>query len=308
MPMAFFRSVLVTGATGRQGGAVARHLLARGHHVTAFVRDVRSPAAVELRSLGAKLAVGDFDDVDSLVQAAQGMDAMYAMATPFEAGVDAEIRQGLNLADASRLAGVKHYVYSSVAGADRMTGIPHFDSKHRVELHVQRSGLPYTILGPTFFMENFTSAMFEEGLKAGVLATGLPPTRGLQMVALDDLAAFTVRVLEEPDRFLEQRIDVASDEVTGQQAAGLLSMVSGHRIHYEQLPLDFIRERSEDLAAMYEWLDRVGYHADVLTLRHQHPDIHWHTFEDWARGQDWSALTSPAWPHAAAEPTPPVTS
>ncbi|WP_164012595.1 NmrA/HSCARG family protein [Pyxidicoccus trucidator] len=307
MPMAFFRSVLVTGATGRQGGAVARQLLSRGHRVTAFVRDAGAPAAVELRSLGAELAVGNFDDVDSIVRAAQGMDAIYAMATPFEAGVNTEIRQGLNLADAARLAGVRHYVYSSVAGADRMTGIPHFDSKHRVELHVRRSGLPYTILGPTFFMENFTSPMFEEGLKAGVLAMGLPPTRGLQMVALDDLAAFTVRVLEEPDRFIEERIDVASDEVTGQQAAGLLSMVSGHRIHYEQLPLDFIAKRSEDLAAMYEWLDRVGYHADILTLRHHFREIRWHTFEDWARGQDWSALTSPAWPHAAAEPTPPAT-
>ncbi len=303
MPMAFFRSVLVTGATGSQGGAVARQLLKRGHRVTAFVRRADSPAALELQSLGAELAVGDFNDVDSIARAAQGMDAMYAMATPFEAGMDAEIRQGMNQADAARLAGVRHFVYSSVAGADQLTGIPHFDSKHRVELHVRRSGLPYTILGPTFFMENFTSAMFAQGLKSGVLAMGLPPTRGLQMVALDDLAAFTVRVLEEPDRFLEQRIDVASDEVTGQQAVGLLSMVSGHRIHYEQLPLDFIQKRSEDLAAMFEWLDRVGYHADVLTLRHQYPEVRWHTFEDWARGQDWSALTSPAWPHAAAEPT-----
>lgn len=306
MPMAFFRSVLVTGATGKQGGAVARQLLKRGHRVTAFVRSAESPAAEELRSMGAELAVGDFDNVDAIALAAQGMDAMYAMATPFEGGVETEIRHGLNLADAARLAGVRHYVYSSVAGADRKTGIPHFDSKHRVELHVRRSGLPYTILGPTFFMENLTSPMFEKGLKGGVLAMGLPPSHGLQMVALDDLAAFTVRVLEEPDRFLEERIDVASDEVTGQQAAGLLSMVSGHRIHYEQLSLDFLRERSEDLAAMWEWLDRVGYHADILTLRHSYPEVRWHTFEDWARGQDWSAITSPAWPHAAAEPTPPT--
>jgi uncharacterized protein YbjT (DUF2867 family) len=302
--MAFFRSVLVTGATGLQGGAVARQLLRRGHRVHAFVRRTDSPAARELRALGAELVVGDFDDMDSLVQAAQGMDAMYAMATPFESGLDEEIRQGLNQADAARLAGVRHYIYSSVAGADRLTGVPHFDSKHRVELHVRRSGLPYTLLGPTFFMENLTGPAFAQGLKAGVLAMGLPPTRGLQMVSVDDLAAFTVRVLEEPDRFLEQRIDVASDEVTGQQAAGLLSMVSGHRIHYEQLPLDLIQARSEDMAAMFEWMDRVGYHADILTLRHQYPEVGWHTFEDWARGQDWSALTSPAWPHAAAEPVP----
>jgi uncharacterized protein YbjT (DUF2867 family) len=300
--MAFSRTVLVTGATGQQGSALARQLRQRGHRVIAFVRDPASPTAVDLKSTGADLAVGSFDDLDSIVRAAQGADAMYAMATPFEGGMEAEIRHGLNLTDAARLAGVQHFVYSSVAGADRLTGIPHFDSKHRVELHVRRSGLPYTILGPTFFMENFTSSMF----KAGVLTLGLPPTRGLQMVALDDLADFTVRVLEEPERFLEQRIDVASDEVTGQQAAGLLSMVSGHRIHYEQLPLDLLRERNEDLAAMYEWLDRVGYHADVLTLRHQFPEVRWHTFEDWARGQDWSSLTSPAWPHAAAEPAQPV--
>jgi len=306
MPMAFSRTVLVTGATGQQGSALARQLRQRGHRVIAFVRDPASPTAVDLKSTGADLAVGSFDDLDSIVRAAQGVDAMYAMATPFEGGMEAEIRHGLNLTDAARLAGVQHFVYSSVAGADRLTGIPHFDSKHRVELHVRRSGLPYTILGPTFFMENFSSPMFEKGLRTGVFPMALPPTRGLQMVAVDDLAAFTVHVLEERERFLEQRIDVASDEVTGQQAAALLSMVSGHRLHYEQLPLDLLRERSEDLAAMFEWLDQVGYHADVLTLRHQYPEVRWHTFEDWARGQDWSWLTSPAWPHAAAEPVAPA--
>ncbi|NTX11027.1 NmrA/HSCARG family protein [Myxococcus sp. CA056] len=306
MPRAHSLSVLVTGATGRQGGAVARYLLHRGHRVVAYVRQSDSPSARALESLGAELSVGDFDDVDALARAASGVDAFYAMATPFESGVEAEIRHGLNQVDAARLAEVKHLVYASVAGADRLTGIPHFDSKHRVELHVRRSGLPFTILGPTFFMENFTSPMFEEGLRAGVLAFGLPPSRGLQMVTTDDLAAFATRVMEDAERHADQRIDVASDEVTGQQAAGLLSMVSGHRIHFEQLPLDFIRERSEDLATMYEWLDRVGYHADILTLRHSYPDLRWHTFEDWARRQDWSALTSPAWPHAAAEVTPPA--
>ncbi|QSQ12390.1 NmrA/HSCARG family protein [Myxococcus landrumensis] len=305
MPRAHFLSVLVAGATGLQGGSVARHLRQRGHRVVGYVRSADSPAAQELEALGVELAVGDFDDLPTLTRAAEGVDAFYAVATPFEAGVEAEIRHGMNQVDAARMAEVKHFVYSSVAGADRLTGIPHFDSKHRVELHVRRSGLPFTILGPTFFMENFNSPMFEEGLKAGVLALGLPPTRGLQMVAIDDLGALATRVLEDAERHMDRRIDVASDEVTGQQAAGLLSMVSGHRIHFEQIPLDYIRERSEDLATMYEWLDRVGYHANVVTLRRDYPDVRWSTFEDWARRQDWSGLTSPAWPHAAAEPTPP---
>jgi uncharacterized protein YbjT (DUF2867 family) len=132
--------------------------------------------------------------------------------------------------------------------------------------------------------------MFSEGLKNGLLAMGLPALRGLQMVAVEDLARFTARVLAYSEDFLGERIDIASDEVTGQQATDLLSYVSGHRLHYQQLPLEFMREHSEDLARMFEWFDRVGYHADILTLRHEFPEVGWHTFEEWARTQDWSFL------------------
>ncbi len=291
--MNYLLSVLVTGATGRQGGLLARHLLRHGHRVVALTRQLDSPAALALEALGAELAQGDFDDRSSLRAAARRADAVFAMATPFEAGVEAEVRHGLNLIEAARLAGVQHFLYSSVAGADQRTGIPHFDSKHEVERTLRRSGLPYTIVAPTFFMENLTSPLFRQGLKAGFLAMGLSPTRGLQMVALEDLALFFAQVLDFPQVFLGQRIEVASDEVTGLQAADLLSYVSGHRIHYQQLPLDFLRERSEDLARMYEWFERVGYHADIITLRRQFPRVGWHTFEEWARAQDWHFLSHP---------------
>jgi uncharacterized protein YbjT (DUF2867 family) len=244
--------------------------------------------------------VGDFEDVDSVVRAARGLDAMYAMGTPFEGGPQEEVRQGRHLADAALRAGVKHFIYSSVAGAARRTGIPHFDSKHEVEQYVRASGLPFTVLGPVFFMENFHSPPFLEGFKQGVLAMALPPHRGLQMVALDDLAAFTLHVLEWGEDFLGQRLEVASDEVTGEQAAALLTFVAGHRIHYEQIPLERVRARSEDLARMYEWLGRVGYQADILTLRHAHPEVRWHTFEEWVRGQDWSELGPTNWPGVEA--------
>jgi len=288
--MDFPRSVLVTGATGQQGGALARHLRNQGYRVIAFTRRVDSPAAQALEALGAELALGDFDDPASLEAAARRADTLFAMTTPFEAGPDAEIRQGMNLVDAAKRAGVRHFIYSSVAGADRLTGIPHFDSKHEVERYLRRSNLSYTIVGPTFFMENFTGPMFREGLEAGVLAMGLPPTHGLQMVAVEDLARFFGRVIATPEDFFGERIDVASDEVTGQQAADLLSYVSGHRIHYQQLPLSLVAEQSEELALMFEWLDRVGYHADILTLRHEYPLLGWHTFEEWARNRDWSFI------------------
>jgi uncharacterized protein YbjT (DUF2867 family) len=283
----FCRSVLVTGATGQQGGALARHLLNQGYRVIALTRRVESPAAQALAALGAELAAGDFEVPSSLEAAARRADTLFAMATPFEAGIDAEVRQGMNLVDAARRAGVRHFVYSSVAGADRLTGIPHFDSKHEVEGYLRRSNLPYTIVGPTFFMENFTGPMFHEGLEAGVLAMALPPMRGLQLVAVEDLARFLGRVIATPEDFFGERIDVASDEVTGQQAADLLSYVSGHRVHYQQIPLSLVAGQSEDLARMYEWFDQVGYHADILTLRHEFPEVGWHTFEEWARNRDW---------------------
>jgi uncharacterized protein YbjT (DUF2867 family) len=294
--MDYPRSILVTGATGQQGGALARHLRHHGYHVIALTRRVDSPAAQALAALGVELAVGDFDDPASLEAAARRADTLFAMATPFGAGLEAEVRHGMNLVDAARRAGTRHFIYSSVAGADRHTGIPHFDSKHEVERYLRRSNLPYTIVGPTFFMENFTGPMFREGLEAGVLTLGLLPTHGLQLVALEDLARFITRVVSDPEDFYGERIDVASDEVTGQQAADLLSYVSGHRVHYQQVPLELLRERNEDLARMFEWLDRVGYHADILTLRHEYPEVRWHTFEEWARVRDWSFISPPTHP------------
>jgi uncharacterized protein YbjT (DUF2867 family) len=289
-------SVLVTGATGQQGGALARLLLQRGHRVLALTRSADSPAARALEAGGARLVTGDFEDVDSLTRAMQGVDAVYAMATPFEGGPAVEVRHGRHLADAAQRAGVGHFVYSSVAGASERTGIPHFDSKHEVEQYVKGLGLPYTILGPTYFMENFHAPGSLEALREGVLSMPLPPHRGLQMVALEDLAAFTTLAMELREDFLGKRFDVASDEVTGEQAAALLTFVTGRRVHYEQIPLERVRARSEDLGRMFEWLDTVGYRADVTRLRADYPSVRWHTFEQWVREQDWSALGPTTWP------------
>jgi uncharacterized protein YbjT (DUF2867 family) len=306
MPVDFSIKVLVTGATGQQGGAVMRQLLDRGHHVVALVRDRNAARARALMKPGVTLAEGDFNDVVSLESAMRGVDAVYAMATPFgEGGLDAEVQHGMNLADAAKRTGVRHFVYSSVAGASETTGIPHFDTKHQVERYLRDRELPFTILGPTYFMENFTQPPLRDALANGQLPLGLPQTRGLQMVALEDLAAFALLVLEDPERFILQRIEVASDEVTGQQAAALLSMVSGHRIHFEQVPMEQLEQQSDDLAAMFKWFDTEGYHADILTLRKDYPSVKWQTFETWARHQEWNFVTSPSWPTTAAEPVTP---
>jgi len=297
-------TVLVTGATGNQGGALARLLLKRGHRVLGFVRSPESPAAKDLEQRGAELVLGDFDDPDSLEHAMQGVDAVFAMATPFQGGgLEGEVRYGRHLIDAAKLAHVRHFLYSSVAGADQNTGIPHFETKHVVEEHLRQSGLPSTIVAPVFFMENFLGPAFAQRLHEGVLSLPLPPHRGLQMIPVADIAAFCARVLEWPEDLLGRRIEVASDEVTGEQAAALISYVSGHKLRYEEAPLEAVRARSEDLARMFGWFQKEGYHADVSLLRRDYPEVGWHTFEDWARVQDWDALLGTTWRGpVAAEP------
>ena len=282
-------NVLVTGATGKQGGAVARALLARGHQVRAVTRRPEAEAAQILSRRGASLVQADFHERDRLIAAMQGSDAVCAMTTFFEEGVDAEMQQGKRLVEAAQAAEVPYVVYTSVANADQKTGIPHFDSKYEVEKHLQTSGLTYAVVAPVYFMENVFIPHTLEGLRNGVYAAALPGDRQLEQVAVEDIGKFAAMVIEQRERFAGQRIDIASDELDGDEQAAILSEALGREIRYQEVPLEALRQQSEELALMYEWFDRVGYDADILALRETHPDIGWHTFEDWAREQDWPA-------------------
>jgi uncharacterized protein YbjT (DUF2867 family) len=287
-------TVLVTGATGQQGGAVARLLLKRGHRVRGFTRKADSPAARQLERLGAELAIGSFDDSASIERAAEGVDAVYAMATPYEAGVEVETRQGITVVDAVKAAGVEYLLYSSVASADQNTGIPHFDSKYKIEQHIQSLDIPYTIIGPVFFFENLFSPWVSLDLQEGTLAQPLPAGRTLQQVALEDIAGFAALVLENREQFLGKRIDIASDELTFPGVAEILSTILGSKIEYTEFPLENLRAQNEDGAIMYEWFDRVGYSVDIEALRRDYPEVGWHTYEEWAKAQDWSRLEEAA--------------
>jgi uncharacterized protein YbjT (DUF2867 family) len=284
-------SVLVSGATGQQGGALARVLLDKGHRVRAFIRRPDSPEAKELKRLGAELAEGDFEEPSTMEGAARGMDAVFVVATPFEAGMKAETRHGIAAADATRAAGVGHLVYSSVANADKDTGIPHFNSKRKVEEHIENLGIPYTIVAPVYFMDNLLAPWTLPQLKEGSLPMALPSSRPLQQIALSDIAAFTALVLENREEFVGRRVDIASDELSGEEMAQALTRVTGREIRYVELPLEQVRQAmGKDGARMFEWFDRVGYSADIAALRRQHPEVGWHAFEGWVKEQDWSAL------------------
>jgi uncharacterized protein YbjT (DUF2867 family) len=280
-------TVVVTGSTGKQGGAVARGLLERGHKVRAVTRNPNSSQAKLLASAGAALHTASLEDTAAIRRALEGTTSLFAMTTPY-AGTDAEIRQGIAAADAAKAAGV-HLVFTSVGSANRQTGIPHFDSKYEVEKHIAKAGVRTTILAPVSFMENLYFA--KEQLAKGIYAAALPPTRVLAQVAVADIGAVAVRVLEDAGRFTGKRFDLASDELTGNDALAILSRVTGRPFAYYQVPLDVIRQRmGEDGAKMYEWFDRVGFTVDRAALHREFPDVAFHDFESWAKTQDSNAL------------------
>jgi len=283
-PTGPLEKILVTGATGKQGGTLAKLLLQKNHKVYALVRNIQSPAAQELKKEGANLVKGDLNNLDSLEQAVNGVDSIFLMGTPLEDGIEGETRRGKMMADIAKEKNVKHLVYSSVAYADRNTGIPHFESKYKVEQHIKNLGIPYTIIGPTFFMENLLTYL-RPGLEQGQLALPLSPSSILQQIALQNIAEFSALVLEHSKTFLDKRIDIASDEVTGDQATKVLSNELGRKIRYVHIALDRVREGNEDMARMFEWYEKVGtgIGIDIPSLHQEYPQVNWLSFKDWAK-------------------------
>ncbi len=284
------RNVLVTGATGQQGGAVARALLSRRHRVKALTRNPDSDAARRLASAGAEIVAGDLADTTSLAKAAGAVDTMFLMGSNVSAGAEEEARQGILAADAAKAAGVGHLIYSSVADANKKTGIPHFESKYRVESHLAGLGIPVTISAPVAFMENAVSPWSLGGLRQGTHAFAMPPKRVLQLVALADIGAFVAALVERREQVFGKRFDFAGDELSGEEQAKILSQAIGRPITYQEIPIAVIRKQSEDIALMSEWFDRVGYDVDIAALQTNFPEVRWHSFADWAREFDWSVL------------------
>ncbi|EGE59624.1 UNVERIFIED_ORG: uncharacterized protein YbjT (DUF2867 family) [Rhizobium esperanzae] len=288
--MSNIRTVLVTGATGQQGGAVVRALTARGHRVKAISRKPDSNGAKRLAGAGVEVVAGDLNDGASVARAAEGVDTMFLMGNSYEAGTEAETRQGILVADAAKAAGIGHLIYSSVGDANKKTGIPHFDSKYLVEKHIAGLGIPYTISAPVAFMENTVAPWAIDGLRQGVYAAALPPTRLLQQIAIKDIGAFVAALAERREQVFGKRFDIAGDELSGEQQVKILSEALDRPIRYQELPIAAMRQQSEDAALMFEWFDRTGYDVDIAALRHDFPDVGWHSYADWARGFDWSVL------------------
>jgi len=276
--------ILVTGATGNQGNAVARELLSRGHKVRAMTRKPDGEAAKALAALGAEVVQGDLDDAASLERALDGAWGVFAVQNTWEAGVEGEERQGKRLAEVAKKKGVQHFVYSSVGSAHRKTGIPHFDNKWRVEEAIRGIGLPsYTILRPAFFMENWVSPWFKPAIDDGNVAIGIKPDTKLQMIAVQDIGQYGALAFEKHAELAGQAIDIAGDAKTGPEAAEILGQAAGKKLGFFSVPIEEVRKFSDDFALMLEWFDRVGYEADIEGNAKKY-GIPPTSLQDWAKG------------------------
>lgn len=292
--MAKLGTILVTGATGRQGGAVAHELIDHGYEIKAMTRHPESPTAQELADRGAELVKADLDDAASLEKAMDGIWGVFAVQNTWEAGVEKEEEQGKRIARIAKDAGVQHYVYTSVASAQHKTGIPHFDNKFRVEQRVSELDFPsYTIIRPVFFMENWLSPWFKPAIDKGNIMVPLRPITTLQMVAVADIGKYGLWAFENHEMLNGEAIDFAGDSLTMPEAAKILSQATGRTIGFAQIPVEEVRKSSDDLAIMFEWFDNVGYNADIRGMAKK-SGIKPTSFSDWAARVQWKEILEPA--------------
>lgn len=279
------RTILVSGATGQQGGAVARHLLKEGFRVRALTRSPEGEAAQALADAGAELAEGNFEDRASLDAALDGAYGAFSVQNFMTAGgPNGEVRQGKAFADAAKDAGTPHFVYSSVGAAEKDTGIPHFDSKWQIEEHIRALELPATILRPVFFMENW--AGYQDTIAGGQLPQPLSPDTALQQIAVDDIGAFAALAFRDPDDWLGRAVELAGDELTMTETAEAFSRVLGREVEHVQVPWEAFEEQAgEEMTVMYRWFEEVGYDADIEALREEYPDLE--RFEPFLREHGW---------------------
>jgi len=282
------RKVLVTGATGRQGGAVVRHLLPKGWKLRALTRNPQSHAAQSLARQGVELIHGDLEDAASVVRAAAGAYGIYSVQDFWAVGARREVQQGKNVADAARKVGVKHFVYSSVGGAERNTGIPHWESKWEVEKYIRSLGLPATVIRPVTFMETYYIDQVEIGLLKGKLVDPVSGDKPYQTIATDDIGAFVALAFERPTQFIGKELEIAGSELTNPEAAKIFSRVLGKPVKFQKLPLPLVRiVLGKEFYTMFRWFNEAGYKADIPGLRRAYPEVHLHTLEEWLRNEGW---------------------
>lgn len=283
-------SVLVTGATGNQGGAVVDHLLESetAFDVRGLTRDVEGDVAQALAARGVTMVEGDLNDPDSLRPHVEDVDAVFAVTNFWTEGYEGQVQQGKNIADVSAEAGVDHFVFSGVGSHEKETGVPHFDSAWDIEEYARDLDLPMTVLQPVFFFQNleaFVDSIVDDGTLALPLAEGV----SLQMVDNDDVGRAAAVALADPEAFVGERYELAGDDKTLEETAALLSEVTGQDVEAYHVPIeDAYEDFGEEFTVMCEWFNDVGYDADIDALEETF-GFEFTDLESYLRSHGWEA-------------------
>ena len=280
--------VLVAGATGRQGGAVVRHMLPKSWELRALTRNPKSYAARQLAEKGVELVQGDLDDAASLERAARGVYGIYSVQDFWTVGAKREVQQGKNLANVAKKAGVEHFVYSSAGGAERNSGITHFETKWAVEKHIRSLGLPTTVFRPAAFMETYHILEVEVGLLKGKLADPIRGDKPYQTIATDDIGGFVALAFDRPKEFIGLELEIAGSELTNHQTAAVFSRVLNRPVKFQKLPMPIVRLfLGKEFYEMFHWFNTAGFQANIPELRRKYPEVHLHSLEEWLRENGW---------------------
>lgn len=273
--------LLITGATGAQGGATIRALQADNNsdwHIRVIVRNPNSDRAISLTAMGIELVKGDLDDEASVRAAMTDVYGVFSVQA-MEGGAEIEERQGRIVAKTATDAGVRHFIYSSVGGAERDSGVPHFESKHRIERHIDTFNLPATIFRPAAFMDNFAGFQLRT-MMLSMWKTYLTKDRTIQLIATDDIGWFVAKAFADPVAHIGRRIELAGDAVTRQEAVQVLCKSGLVPAFGVKIPTVMRSKVPEDFRLMFSWFASAGYQADIAQLRRLHPEML--TLETWA--------------------------
>ena len=253
--MAAPAQVFVTGITGNQGGAIARSLLKNDIQVVGLSRNPNSEIGLEFSKLGVKMVEGSLDDRSSYEHWLSEVESVYAV-TPFGIGIGREIDQGVDLINASKEQGVTHLVFASVVGSDKGSGIPHFESKHKIERHLIVSGIPHTIIRLGSFCENLLNPEVLKRLRKGKLVLPQKPNIGMDMISMHDLGIAGAKILTFPETYNGRIIPLASDFITMNELTTMITQAAGRPFEYKQLsPLITRLVMGKDLAKMFKWFN-----------------------------------------------------
>jgi len=282
------QTVLVTGATGRQGGAVIRHMQPKGWKLRALTRTPGNAAAQDLARQGIEVVQGDLEDLTSLERAVRGVYGVYSVQDFWAVGAKREVQQGKNLADAAKKAGVAHFIYSSVGGVERNSGIDHWQSKWQIENHIRQRDLPATMLRPVAFMENYYVDQVEISILKGKLLDPIRADKPYQTIATDDIGAFAAMAFERPQEFIGLELEIAGSELTNVQAAEVFSRVLGKPVRFRKLPMPIVRLfLGREFYQMFRSFNEARFQANIPELRRRYPEVRLHTLEDWLRNEGW---------------------